>query len=171
MWPRRRLDQLVRAHLPDLYRFALRLERNPAHAEDLLQSAFLRAVPRIGQLREDGAFRAWMKRIVYTTWQNTLAKRRDLHLADTNVVPLAQEQPDQTADARGVGRQLAAALDALPSHQREAVWLVDGQGHTYAEAAEILGVQPGTTASRVARGRAAMRVQLETVAREQGMIR
>ena len=61
-------------------------------------------------------------------------------------------------------------MDQLPPKQRQAVWLVDGQGFTFSETAEILGIRPGTIASRVARGRAALRQDLVDLARERGVI-
>ena len=60
--------------------------------------------------------------------------------------------PDAEAASRQLGRAIETALDGLPADQREAVWLVDGQGLKFGEAAEVLGLPPGTVASRVAEG-------------------
>ena len=64
--------------------------------------------------------------------------------------PDAADGPEAAVSRRQLGRRIASALDGLPPDQREAVWLVDGQGFKFAEAARILGVPPGTVASRVA---------------------
>lgn len=168
----RRFDRLVTGVLDDLYRLALSLERDPVRAEDLLQSSLVRALDRMHQLRSDEAFRAWTGRIVYTTFANDRARRREEILPPEhldNVVNLDGSRPDREAESSRAWAQLSAALDALPSDQREAVWLVDGLGFRFAEAAEVLGVPMGTTASRVARGREALRVSLGELAREQGV--
>lgn len=82
-----------------------------------------------------------------------------------------QEEPEHRLIGQQLGRQIAAAMDQLPAGQREAVWLVDGQGHTFAETASILGIAEGTAASRVARARRALRQLLAPLALEQGVIR
>lgn len=168
----RRFERLIRPVLSDLYRFARRLTRDPVRAEDLLQTALLRGLDRLPQLNDDAAFRAWQSRVLYTTWLNAVQRRRiemvDAEGLDENVVSIAPG-PDTRAADRQLGGQIADALDALPGGQREAVWLVDGQGFKYAEAATILGISPGTVASRVARGRVTLRRSLAHVAADQGV--
>lgn len=169
---RRRFERLVRPVLDELYRFARRLTRDPVRAEDLLQQALLRGLDRLPQLSDDAAFRAWQSRVLYTTWLNAVQRRRvemvDAEGLDDNVVCI-DPGPDARLADRQLGLQIADALDALPDGQRQAVWLVDGQGFKYAEAASILEVSPGTVASRVARGRVALRRSLAAVAAEQGV--
>ncbi len=87
--------------------------------------------------------------------------------AERTVIPFPSPA-ERLADKR-LGIRLEAALQRLPAGQREAIWLVDAQGFKFSEAARILGVKPGTVASRVARGRAALRVDLSEVARERGV--
>ena len=131
---------------------------------------------KIDQLADDGAFKVWQCRIVYRTFVNDRARKRPVPIPDDqldNVVEIGaqREDPAEAAARRELGRRLDAAMDRLPAAQREAVWLVDGEGFLYAEAAEILGIRPGTAASRVLRGRAALRQGLARSAREQGVIR
>ena len=83
------------------------------------------------------------------------------------VLPLPT--PDHLVEDRRLGLRIAAAIDLLPERQREAVWLVDVEQLTFAEAALVLDTRPGTVASRVARGRAALRVDLRIVAQERGI--
>ncbi|MEZ4236234.1 MAG: sigma factor-like helix-turn-helix DNA-binding protein [Myxococcota bacterium] len=71
---------------------------------------------------------------------------------------------DRLHEQQELGAGLAAAIDALPDDQREAVWLVDVEGMAFAEVAAVLGVAQGTVASRVARGRASLRVTLAALA-------
>lgn len=171
---RRRFEALVRPILGDLYRFARRLTRDPVRAEDLLQQSLLTGLDRLDQLHDDGAFKVWQSRILFRTHLNERARRKDMLMEpdqlERKVIPLARG-PHEAAEQRQLGASLATALDDLPDEQRQVVWLVDGQGHTYAQAAEILGIAPGTAASRVARGRLALRSALRSIATEQGVIR
>lgn len=169
---RRRFETLVRPVLPDLYRFACRLTRDAVTAEDLLQQALLRGVGHLSQLQDDRAFRVWQCRIIYTTFLNTRARRQDMIIdeeADPRVVPFERPGPEAALSRRRLGDTIASALDRLPPDQREAVWLVDGQGFKFGEAADVLGVPAGTVASRVARARIALRSELAAVAAEEGV--
>lgn len=146
--------RLLRPELPRLHGLALRLTRDPAAAEDLLQSAVEQGLKRFGQLRDPGAFRVWMSRVVVRTWQNERARRRP-RLVEAEVAV-----EDDTAWRREASDRIAQELDRLPEAQRVAVWMVDGLGYRFAEAAEVLDISPGTVASRVARGRRALRQRL-----------
>jgi RNA polymerase sigma-70 factor, ECF subfamily len=169
----RRFDALVRPVLPDLYRFACRLTRDPVAAEDLLQQALMRGASHLSQLQDDRAFKVWQSRVLYTTFLNRRPRREPPMWieddGDGTVVPFERPGPEQAAHRRELGSRIADALDKLPADQRDAVWLVDGQGFKFGEAAEVLGVPPGTVASRVARGRLALRVDLAAVAADEGV--
>ncbi|MBX2797569.1 MAG: sigma-70 family RNA polymerase sigma factor [Myxococcales bacterium] len=169
---RRRLDRLLKPVLPGLRRFCRRLCRDADEAEDLLQEAVLAALGRFGKLRHEGAFKVWMHRIVYTVHldrRDREARHRRRVDAYAQVVALPGATVDP-AEARWLGRALATALDALPDLQREAVWLVDVEGLSFTETAEVLGCKRGTVASRVARARAALRQDLAQVAHEVGVL-
>ena len=170
-----RFERLLVPVWPHLWAFALRLTKDPVRAEDLLHTAVAKALARIDQLREDRAFKVWMTRVVFTTWshQREKASTRYERPGLENVVVLDPHGvgPERRADQRKLGRQLTEAMNGLPDGQRAAVWLVDAQGFTYAEAAEILGVAPGIAASRVARARSTLRLALRQVALEQGVLR
>lgn len=178
---RRRFEALVRPVLPDLFRFAARLTRDPVTAEDLLQQALLQGLRHLSQLQDDRAFRVWQCRVLYTTFLNARQRRDPMWLEEDEasaqrgaqamgeVVPFERPGPEQLAARKQLGAKIAHALDRLPADQREAVWLVDGQGFKFGEAADILGVPAGTVASRVARGRLALRIDLAAVAAEEGV--
>ncbi len=169
----RRFERLLEPTLPSLWRFALRLTRNSVAAEDLLHNAIERAMPRIDQLLEDGAFRTWMHRVVYRTFLNERARRcaKATHVEIDNVIQLAAVGPMPSAgvEARLLGDQIDAAVVRLPAAVREAVIAIDAQGLSYDEASTVLGIPRGTVASRVARGRAMLREWLRDVAVEQGV--
>jgi RNA polymerase sigma-70 factor (ECF subfamily) len=177
-WPlargRDRFDHLLVTALPDLWSYAVRLERDAVRAEDLLQESAAKALGRFGQLRDEGAFRTWIHRVVYHTWlhRRDKASTRREH-ADGVVIELAvsRHDPEREAASSALGGRLDAALATLPEAQRDAVLLVDGQDLTFAEAADVLGVPPGTVASRVARGRLALRAALSDVALDHGVSR
>lgn len=166
-----RFERLVAPVLGDLYRFARRLAGDAAGAEDLLQASLERGMLRLGQLESDGAFRSWQSRVLYRTFLDDRAKRREVPV-EAEALERAAPTPTNPHDrvvAAQIGGRVRDALDRLPEEQRAAVWLVDGQGCSYGEAARILDVAPGTAASRVARGRAALRVSLARVAADHGI--
>ncbi len=165
-------EELVLPLLDDLYRFAHRLEMNGDGAADLLQDSLLVACRKFRQLERPASFRAWMGRIVYRTFLNRRRKRSvELPIESLGSTPEPAAQapgPEEHLLARRLRAELARAVDALPLEQRLAVLLVDALGFTYGEAAETLSVPPGTVASRVARGRVALRGSLHQAARERG---
>jgi RNA polymerase sigma-70 factor (ECF subfamily) len=163
------------AALDDLYRFACRLEGDRDRAEDLLQQALLTGFRKFSQLKDPGAFRVWMMRIVRHTFLNLRQARKpvvSLEDAGQSLDPSDAAGPDaeERLLARRLGRELQEAMDALPPERRLAVFLVDVQGLSYGEAASVLEVPPGTLASRVARARAELRRCLIHLARERGWI-
>lgn len=170
----RRFDRLVTPHLEDLGRFARRLTRDPNDAEDLLQEGLLAGFRRCSKLREDGAFRVWMFRTIYSVHLDRVDRearhRRRVEAGrDAQVIAFPRSPADQL-ESRELGQALARAIDALPEAQREALWLVDVQGFSFTETADVLGQHRGTVASRVARARATLRGALRDVARDEGVI-
>jgi RNA polymerase sigma-70 factor, ECF subfamily len=148
------------AHADALYRSALRLTRNTAEAEDLVQDTYLKAL-RAGHRFEPGTnLRAWLFTILMNTYRNTRRDRaRDVVEIDSDVVEQAEMRsgaggtPEQELLRQTLDADLQAALDGLPEQFREAVWLRDVEEFTYAEIAEMLAVPAGTVMSRISRGR------------------
>lgn len=174
-WLRRvRFERLVRPILEDLGRFARRLTRDPCEAEDLLQEALLAGLRRSERLHSDAAFRVWMHRTIYSVHldrrDRAARHQRRIEASRQAQILTFPRGPGDALEARRLGQALAAAIDALPAEQREAVWLVDVQGLSFTETAEVLQIRRGTVASRVARARAALRIDLEAIAREAGVL-
>ena len=150
-------NQLVRL-MPQLRRFARSLTRDPDRADDLVQSACERALSRLDHFQEGSRFDSWMYRIIYTRWIDKLRRRNtrrtylNLFKSESDAtLPRLNEESTRTSmiDVR-------SALEKLPADQRAAILLVCVEGVSYADAAIVLDLPPGTIASRVARARTAL---------------
>ena len=168
---RARFEAEVVPQLSQLYPAALRMTRNPTDAEDLVQETSVKAYAAFQQFTPGTNLRAWLNRILTTTFINVYRKRRrepqqapggDLQewqmSADrlTPPVPSAEtEALDRTTDS-----DLLRALRDLPGEFRTAVYLADIEGYPYREIAEMMGTPVGTVMSRLHRGRKKIREQL-----------
>ncbi len=149
--------------LEPLYATALRLTRNRADAEDLVQDTYVKALRFEDRFTAGTNLKAWLYTILLNTWRN---RRRDSARAPVEVDssrveeaatasdgPSARETPEQILLRATVREDLQAALDGLPDIFREAVWLRDVEEFTYAEIARMLDIPIGTVMSRISRGR------------------
>jgi RNA polymerase sigma-70 factor (ECF subfamily) len=148
------------SYVDSLFGTALRLTRNVADAEDLVQDTYLKAFRAESQFRRGTNLKAWLFTILHNTFRN---RRRDAGRSpidvDSEVVEQAADlgAQDNTPEAllarATLDADLQAALDALPEAFRQAVWLRDVEEFSYAEIAGIVGVPIGTVMSRISRGR------------------
>jgi RNA polymerase sigma-70 factor (ECF subfamily) len=158
-----------------IYAAALRLTRNPADAEDLVQETYLKAFRGFGGFEEGTNLRAWLYRILTNTFINSYRskKRRPDETEFDEVEDLYLYRRLGGLEAASVGRsaedelldwfseaEVKDALEALPEQFRVAVLLADIEGFSYKEIAEILDVPIGTVMSRLHRGRKAMQRSL-----------
>ena len=155
----RAFDELVRRHSERLWAFAIRTLGDSHEASDALQEAFLSAFRGAGRWRGEASVSTWLHRIVYHACLDRVRRRRT-HPADPldegTDVPLPR---DPMADRMTV-LAVDEALRRLPVAQRSAVVLVDMEGLSIADAAQVLGVREGTVKSRAARGRYRLAVLL-----------
>lgn len=159
-------ESLVRDHDDHMRAVAYRMLGTRDAMDDALQDAYVRAFRAIGSFRGDARFSTWLHRIVTTTCIDHLRRRqrrREDALPDdrdraSGSLPAADGDPAGSAMRR---TDLGRALDRLPADQRAALLLVDAEGYSYDEAAEMLGVAAGTISSRLTRARATMRTFLE----------
>ena len=142
------------ATLPRMRKLAHALCGAPADSDDLLQAAMERALQRQDQCRDSSRIEAWVASMVRSVWKNELRSRqvrRGNGITDVEVLRDASlsAQPDRMCQFASLAEQVAA----LPEEQRQVVILVDIEGMSYRETAEVLDLPTGTVMSRLARAR------------------
>jgi RNA polymerase sigma-70 factor (ECF subfamily) len=169
-----------------LYGTALRLTRNGSDAEDLVAEALAKAWSSLDHLQDLRCFEKWLFRILVNTW---ISDRRRRQAQPVEEVPDGQDQPhgfslferlhqpfllwwgnpEQQLLDKLLREDIEQALDSLPEAFRIAVIMVEVQGFTYAEAAEMLQIPIGTVRSRLSRGRASLQRALWQQASQMGI--
>jgi RNA polymerase sigma-70 factor, ECF subfamily len=153
----------VLAFLDPLYATALRLTRNRADAQDLVQDTLVKAFRFADRFERGTNLKAWLYTILHNTWRN---RRRDAArdtvdvdserveaASSASTGPMESNTPEQLLLRDTLDADLQGALDDLPEAFRQAVWLRDVEEFTYAEIAQMLGIPIGTVMSRISRGR------------------
>ena len=163
-----------------LYAAALRYTKNPHDAQDLVQDTFAKAFTSFHQFEPGTNLKAWLYRILTTTFINSYrkAQRQPLiasgELEDWQIFDSASHTSDQGKSAEDevlenlADGDIKDALAAMPEEFRMAVYLADVEGFSYKEIAEIVNVPTGTVMSRLHRGRKLLRESLADYARERG---
>jgi RNA polymerase sigma-70 factor (ECF subfamily) len=147
--------------LDGLRRFALRLCRDAATAEDLVQDTALRALRAFHGFNHEARPRPWLMRILWNAYLDHKRRRARERALDEAAEPASEgRDPERTAAMHELEGRLRAAMGQLPAEQRAVVTLVDLEEMRYREAAEVLGVPIGTVMSRLSRGRAGLAVAL-----------
>lgn len=169
---------------PQLYSAALRMTRNQADAEDLMQETYLRAYRGYVGFEEGTNLRAWLFRILTNTYINSYRARQrrpqEAELADVEDLYLykqiagidtASRSAEDTLMDLFTDDEVKKALEGLPESFRLPVLLADVEGFSYREIAEMLDIPEGTVMSRLHRGRKAMQKALVDFASERGLLR
>ena len=182
---KRRFQEDALPLLDSLYAGALRMTRNPADAEDLVQETMLRAYRSFDRFEPGTNLKAWLFRILTNAYINVYRKRQrepqKVSQDDVEEFDLYQElkdhDPQFTATPETivldslVDGDIIEAIDALPEQFRLAVILSDIEGFTYAEMADIMDVPMGTVMSRLHRGRKALQKRLWDLAVDRGIVK
>jgi RNA polymerase sigma-70 factor, ECF subfamily len=171
--------------MDSLYTAALRMTRNPADAEDLVQETYLKAYRAFAGFEQGTNLKAWLYRILTNAYINTYrAKKRrpdeqdleeveDLYLyrrlGGLEAASVGRSAEDELLE-RFTDTEVKEALEALPEQFRIAVLLADVEGFSYREIADILDIPMGTVMSRLHRGRRALQKRLYEFATSEGLV-
>lgn len=177
-----RFERDAMGYLDQLYGAALRMTRNPADAEDVVQETYAKAFSSFEQFTPGTNLKAWLYRILTNTYINTYRKaQRQPQIsgsADVEDWQLARAASHTSGGLPSAERQalekvpdsaVTDALDSLSPDFRQAVLLADVEGFSYKEIAEIMGTPIGTVMSRLNRGRKQLREKLGDYARQRGI--
>lgn len=171
------------SHLDALYRTGLRMTRSPEEAEDLVQETYIRAFRFQDQYQPGTNLKAWLFRILTNTFINQYRRGKarpqtteldeieesalHRHMTGASAGSSAAE-PEAVVLDRVVDREVTNALEELPEKFRTVV-LLDVEGFSYKEMAEMLQIPIGTVMSRLHRGRKFLQKRLYDLARERGI--
>ena len=174
-----RFEREVFRYRAQLYSVALRLTRNQADADDLVQETFTRAYASFGRFEPGTNAKAWLFRILINTFISGCRKRQHepqpvptSDLQDWQFAraayppPSGLRSPDTEVLDKLPDPRLQRALHQLPGHFRTAVYLADIEGYGMKEIADIMGTPIGTVTSRVYRARRQLRALLPPPSRD-----
>ena len=185
MADREQFIDLAMEYMPSLYSAALRMTRNPADAEDLVQESYLKAYRGFHSFQEGTNLKAWLYRILTNTYINryraqqrrpdetSMDQEEDFflyrHLGELDASRAGRSAEDELLDLFS-SSEIVEAVESLSETFRIPVLLADVEGFSYKEIAEILDIPIGTVMSRLHRGRKALQRLLYDFAVERRLV-
>ena len=175
-------EEQAMEHIDKLYAHAMRKTGNPVEAQDLVQETYLKAFAAFDQFQQGTNIKAWLHRILENTFINQYRKQQnqpfqapleDLEDWQMGEAESRTARSSRSAEAEAIDHLPASvvkqALQDLPEEFRNAVYLVDVEGYSYQEVADIMDTPTGTVMSRLHRGRKLLRESLADYAHELGI--
>ncbi len=147
---------LYETHSGRIYGLCLRMTANPADAQDCAQDAFVQAWQKLGSFRADAAFGTWIHRIAVNT---VLAKQRKSGREGRHLELVPRDEP-VAEDGLDDNTDIEKALRKLPDGARNVFVLYAVYGYTHEEAADMLGIAPGTSKAQLHRARKLLAARL-----------
>ncbi|AIG63792.1 RNA polymerase sigma factor RpoE [Corynebacterium atypicum] len=179
---RARFEQEALPLIDQLYGGAMRMTRNPADAEDLVQETYMKAFQAFASFKPGTNLKAWLYRIMTNAYINTYRKKQrrpqqtsademsDHQLYTSSSHDSAGLESAEVAALKNIpDQEIVDALNSLSEDYRMVVYYADVEGLAYKEIAEIMGTPLGTVMSRLHRGRKQLRGLLKNVAQEHGI--
>jgi RNA polymerase sigma-70 factor (ECF subfamily) len=177
-------EQQALPFLDQLYAAGMRMTRNPADAQDLVQETYVKAFSAFRQFQQGTNLKAWLYRILTNTFINSYRKKQrdpykntiddleDWQLGEA-VSTTSASRVSRSAEAEAIDHlpdsTVKDALQSIPEDFRLAVYLADVEGFSYQEIADIMKTPVGTVMSRLHRGRRLLRDRLTGYAQERGI--
>ena len=138
-----------------LYRTAYAWGHDADLASDLAQETIAKALKRTNQLRDPDKLNSWLFGILINCWRDHFRQLRD-HIDIDEVELKHEETPEKLNQTQDMVDSVRASIARLPEGQRQVVTLVNLEGFSYADVAEILGIPVGTVMSRLSRARTSL---------------
>ncbi len=161
--PKPEFADLVKAHAREIHAFVWRMLREDAESEDVLQSAFLRALRAYDRLPAGANYRAWLYRIAGNEARTQLRRRGRRPSELTDDYPAPAPSVEHQAELRMRLGEVAQAVEDLPHKQRTSLILRKYQGLSYTEIGEILEISPAAARANVYQALLKLRARFVTV--------
>lgn len=180
---RERFEAEALPYMDQLYAAAMRMTRNPQDAADLVQETYVKAFQAFSSFQQGTNLKAWLYRIQTNTYINSYRKKQrdpyqgsidELEDWQLGAAESATATASRSAEAEAIDHlpdsDVKEALQSIPEDFRIAVYLVDVEGFSYQETADIMKTPVGTVMSRLHRGRKLLRERLRDYAIGRGIL-